>query len=506
MSGKWAHGAKSPAAGSSNSDGQLGEPRIVAIDMAKGGEVTSTWTGGSKSARNLAMASEDAAETHRILEEQGFVAAKAYMRGRMIEKGMTPAEAEVFVDTMPQQLMAAKLTGEMDAVKHTVAVNKSDMHKAQFEEARARHQANMLQAQLDGDYVPATTVDGKPINRLVTMQPMNPICDAAEAGNLATLTALVARGVKINMTGENGNSALAFACANGHADCTSFLISKGANVDQCSNVGHSPLHAACWADSTRCARILLDAKANINLASKTAGTTPMHVAVQAERDEVLELLVMRGANRNLKDRSNNKTALQLAVSLGHKECEKVLRKADVADLVQRKKREEAERKVKEVQANAAADALLAELEAESGGGGDKKESSRKAKKKAAKEAAKQAETGGSSKDPVKPLSDELGGIDITDKDDEPEKLDEDALMASVLLGGKGKKGKQRETGAVVSRCPFCGSRAKATADGRCPSCKSDLVNLKPGPVVRPVGSPGGPQFAIPKNPEAPFKP
>ena len=89
---------------------------------------------------------------------------------------------------------------------------------------------------------------------------------------------------------------------------------------------------------------------------------------------------------------------------------------------------------------------------------------------------------------------------------EPEKLDEDALMASVLLGGKGKKGKQRETGAVVSRCPFCGSRAKATADGRCPSCKSDLVNLKPGPVVRPAGSPGGPQFAIPKNPEAPFKP
>ena len=142
-------GAKSPAAGSSNSDGQLGEPRVVAIDMAKGGEVAPTWTGGSKRF-NLAMASEDAAETHRILEEQGFVAAKAYMRGRMIEKGMTPAEAEVFVDTMPQQLMAAKLTGEMDAVKHTVAVNKSDMHKAQFEEARARHQANMLQAQLDG--------------------------------------------------------------------------------------------------------------------------------------------------------------------------------------------------------------------------------------------------------------------------------------------------------------------------------------------------------------------
>lgn len=128
-------------------------------------------------------------------------------------------------------------------------------------------------------------------------KPMNPVCDAAEMGDLARLTALVATGCDVNVTGENGNSALAFACANGHADCAHMLITKGARVHQCSNVGSSPLHAACWADSARCARILIDANADINLCSPNLAT-PLHVAVQANRDEVLSLLIARGADRN----------------------------------------------------------------------------------------------------------------------------------------------------------------------------------------------------------------
>ena len=54
---------------------------------------------------------------------------------------------------------------------------------------------------------------------------MNPVCDSAEQGDLTSLTHLVATGGDVNALGENGNSALAFACANGHAGCTSLLIS-----------------------------------------------------------------------------------------------------------------------------------------------------------------------------------------------------------------------------------------------------------------------------------------
>lgn len=116
--------------------------------------------------------------------------------------------------------------------------------------------------------------------------PMNPLCDAAEHGDLMSLTKLVSTGSDVNTTGENGNSALAFACANGHADCTAFLVSRGADVAQVSVHGSSPLHAACWADSARCVHILLEAKADINLPT-TVGLTPLHVAVQSDRDEIV---------------------------------------------------------------------------------------------------------------------------------------------------------------------------------------------------------------------------
>ena len=143
-------------------------------------------------------------------------------------------------------------------------------------------------------------------------KPMNPMCDAAEKGDLATLTRLIATGNNIDALGENGNSALAFACANGHADCASLLIIKGATVDLPSSLGNTPLHAACWAESPKCMRILLDAKANVNQQSNANGSTPMHVAVQGNRDEALALLLARGANRKIK--SDGRTPLQLSVT------------------------------------------------------------------------------------------------------------------------------------------------------------------------------------------------
>ena len=138
-----------------------------------------------------------------------------------------------------------------------------------------------------------TLIDNRPQNfdpeRGVQFQPMNPMCDAAEQGDLATLTQLIATGGDVNATGESGNSALAFACANGHADCTSLLISNNAKVDQPSLMGNTPLHAACWADSPKCMRILLDAKALVDFRSRSNGATPMSVAVQGNRAEAVQV-------------------------------------------------------------------------------------------------------------------------------------------------------------------------------------------------------------------------
>jgi hypothetical protein len=42
----------------------------------------------------------------------------------------------------------------------------------------------------------------------VRFRPMNPMCDAAEQGDLPALTLLLASGGNVNELGENGNSAL----------------------------------------------------------------------------------------------------------------------------------------------------------------------------------------------------------------------------------------------------------------------------------------------------------
>jgi hypothetical protein len=218
-------------------------------------------------------------------------------------------------------------------------------------------------------------------------RPMNPLCDAAEQGDLPTLTRLIATGTDVNTVGENGNTAIAFACANGHADCTAFLASKGADVNKASALGNCPLHAACWAESIKCIRILIKAKADVN-AHRPGGSTPMQIAIQGARHEAVEALIAHNADMSLK--KDGKTPLQLALSMGHRECEAVIRRS-IAD-VARKEREllEASRQEAEARANAAAEALLAELELEEAGSTSEKKGKTQKQKQGKRAAAKAA--------------------------------------------------------------------------------------------------------------------
>ena len=417
-------------------------------------------------------------------------------------------------------------------------------------------------------------------------KPMDPVCEAAEQGDLPTLTHLLATGRDVNAIGENGNSALAFACANGHADCTSLLISKRASVDQPSNLGNTPLHAACWADSPKCIRILLDAGAKINQRSDANGATPLHVAVQGNRDEAVALLLARNADPLARTRDG--TAESLARKLGHDQCLKVIRRHREDNEARAQVLLDAQRKEAEAKANAAYELLMAELDAEekaSGGGQQKKKESKsarkKAKAKAAADATVAAAAAAAAKQPwmeqgqqeaPQPIASSVAApADVSDADegsvgalvraaaggggddddgsragnaaapDPALDLDVDAAMANALINGNkarrrrgvggstdGSGGDLRgggvgesladrlrksafampETGAdadardddstpkssargdeddlcgirrSAARCPRCGSRARMTKQGRCPSCFADLQNPAPAP-------------------------
>lgn len=385
--------------------------------------------------------------------------------------------------------------------------------------------------------------DGMP----VLFKPMNPLCDSAERGDLPMITQLVSTGTDVNTTGENGNSALAFACANGHADCTALLVRMGANPNQPSTLGNGPLHAACWADSTKCIRILVDAKADVDMKS-FSGATALHVAIQGAREAALGALLAHGASRTVKD-GNGKTPLQLALSLGHTECERVLRQSAAEEEARERRRLDVEREAAEKRANAAADALLAELELEGGGsaGGGEKGSkpSKRAGKRAAQKAAKaaaaaqEAPSAAPPRGPPLPLPPLRGHVvggddDLSAIDDQAavpavdDQASDDALMANALLGlsagGRSARGKRGACGGglprpaasaqgggsslvevvtadaalakdpadsalararTVERCPHCGSRARPTAANRCPSCSRNVLEKSDAPCGTP---------------------
>ena len=75
-------------------------------------------------------------------------------------------------------------------------------------------------------------------------------------------------------------------------------------------------------------------------------------------------------------------------------------------------------------------------------------------------------------------------------------------MANALLGGSSsRRAGRKPTGPdrperpdLVARCPFCGSRAKPTPTGQCPSCRSDLQRKvegaqNPDPIGSPIAAP-----------------
>lgn len=357
----------------------------------------------------------------------------------------------------------------------------------------------MLTTDVHSSHASATS----PTTRPAHFKPMHAVCEAAERGDLQQLTELLARGADANAIGEKGNSALAFACANGHADCTAALIRAGANVNHTSHHGNAPLSAAVFADSVRCMRQLVDARADINLVGEQSPdkTTPLHMAVTLGRLESLHWLISRGADRTVR-KLDGMTPLVLATALGHPACEKLLRKADDDDAreaAHAKAEQDAaarakaalEYKVKEERANAAAAALLAELEAEgavgagkakgkaaalrivavddagaAGGGGSSSEGKKRRNKN--KKNKKKGKGGGSSSgggeagagDDDDDAGD-LAALDEAPSREEVEPVDEvTAMLEQAILARR----------TQPARCPHCGSRSARTARGECPAC------------------------------------
>lgn len=176
-----------------------------------------------------------------------------------------------------------------------------------------------------------------------------PAHDAARAGDLARLKALVAANPGlVSERDARGRSPLHLASVGGHRDVIEFLVGSGANLDAADELGLTPLHLAAAEGKADAVDLLLMKGADPKAASRDGrtlmhraaagglvglmgrlikegfrldahdqyGRTPLFDAAGAGSEMAAEFLLARGANVRARDFYRS-TALHEAVSSGN---------------------------------------------------------------------------------------------------------------------------------------------------------------------------------------------
>ena len=110
---------------------------------------------------------------------------------------------------------------------------------------------------------------------------------AAREGNRPALQTLLEDGATAidleSKHGDNEQTALIVAAAEGHVECLSDLLNAGANVEGVDKNASSPMMYACWKHHEACGLALLVAGADARASSCNEGMTALHnVAVGGE--------------------------------------------------------------------------------------------------------------------------------------------------------------------------------------------------------------------------------
>lgn len=138
-----------------------------------------------------------------------------------------------------------------------------------------------------GIVLPSVSAD-EPYNH-----PQREILRAARSGD-AALKAVLARGVSINATDDDGETALMEAADERRADTLRVLVANGADVNRADEDGETALMIAADEGNLEAVRILLDAGANIN-ARDEDGETALDKAIDERHRDVADALRAAGA-------------------------------------------------------------------------------------------------------------------------------------------------------------------------------------------------------------------
>lgn len=134
-----------------------------------------------------------------------------------------------------------------------------------------------------------------------------PVLEAARAGDVRGLRALLDAGASPEEPDAHGRRALHWAAIGGSAEAGELLLDRGADPDAEAQHGMTPLHWAALAGRARAVELLLRRGADPR-AANAYGMTPLH---EAATPEVARLLLARGAALDARDQ-RGMTPLHLA--------------------------------------------------------------------------------------------------------------------------------------------------------------------------------------------------
>ena len=144
---------------------------------------------------------------------------------------------------------------------------------------------------------------------------------AAQKGHPKCVQEVMAKGVDVNCSNTDGNTPLIVAAENGHIDCLKSLIEAGANVNFSKKYGHTALFWAAANGRRQCVEALIDSGAEVN-ATTVLGFTPFIAAVTWGETKCVELILKAGADVNVV--GYNKNPPLTAASLMNIDCVRLL--------------------------------------------------------------------------------------------------------------------------------------------------------------------------------------
>ncbi len=151
----------------------------------------------------------------------------------------------------------------------------------------------------------------------------SPLVQAAAAGDLTAVRALLKQGQDVNAPGSDGATALHWVVRADDLATTDLLLRAGARVAVKNALGITPLYIAAENGNTALLRRLLDAGADA-ATTDASGDTVLMAAVRAGNADAVQLLLDRGAAVNSADPQFQHTALMWAVRRNDAAIMKVL--------------------------------------------------------------------------------------------------------------------------------------------------------------------------------------